>query len=107
MKYSADDSEITLSVAREEGPDGPLAVIAVHDHGIGVPADDLPHILERFRRARNVEGQAPGTGIGLASAQQIVAEHGGTISVESQEGRGSIITVRPPLIVAAPGEVDA
>lgn len=99
-KYSPHGGDIVVQVARQEGPAGPLALIAVRDPGIGIPAADLPHIFERFWRARNVENHIPGTGIGLASALQIVAEHGGTISVESQEGQGSTFTVRLPLTPA-------
>ncbi len=94
IKYSSPDSPITASIAQE----GDEAVIAVRDEGIGIPAADLPHIFERFRRGVNVVGHIQGTGIGLASARQIVALHGGTIAVESQEGAGSTFTIRLPLL---------
>ena len=68
------------------------------DHGIGIPSDDLPHIFERFRRASNVAGQIAGSGLGLAGARDIVEQHGGTISVRSEEGRGSTFVVRLPLV---------
>jgi len=70
----------------------------VHDRGIGIPASDLPHIFERFYRARNVTGNIHGAGIGLASAWGIVVQHGGTITVESTEGEGAAFTVRLPLL---------
>lgn len=107
LKYSPRGGDITLRVAQEEGPAGSVAVITVQDQGIGIPMADLPHIFERFRRARNVVGQIPGTGIGLASVQQIVAEHGGTISVDSQEGKGSTFTVRLPLAAPPDGGTEA
>lgn len=97
IKYSPEGGDIIVRIIREERPDGAFAAIAVEDQGIGIPAADLPHIFERFRRARNVVGQISGTGIGLASVQQIVAQHGATLSVESQEGQGSTFTVRLPL----------
>ncbi len=75
-------------------------MIAVRDEGIGIPATDLPHIFERFHRGTNVVSHVQGTGIGLASARQIVALHGGTISVESVEGAGATFTVRLPLAVS-------
>ncbi len=74
-----------------------MAVLAVQDQGIGIPAADLPHVFERFYRARNVSGRTPGTGLGLAGARQIVEQHGGTIAVESREGAGSTVTIRLPL----------
>jgi signal transduction histidine kinase len=97
LKYSPEGSAITVRLGPEDGPAGPEAVLVVHDEGIGIPAADLPHIFERFVRARNVVGQIGGTGIGLASAREIVAQHGGTITVESTEGVGSTFTVRLPL----------
>ena len=69
----------------------------VQDQGIGVPAADLPHIFERFHRAANVSGRMPGTGLGLPGARDIVEQHGGEISVQSEEGHGSTFTVRLPL----------
>jgi signal transduction histidine kinase len=72
-------------------------VVQVHDQGIGVPAADLPHIFERFHRATNVSGRLPGTGLGLPGAREVVKQHGGEISVASEEGHGSTFTVRLPL----------
>ena len=97
LKYSPPGSPISVRVALEEGASGPAALIAVQDRGVGIPAADLPYIFERFRRAANVVGHIRGTGIGLASARQIVEQHGGTITVESQEGVGSRFTVHLPL----------
>jgi signal transduction histidine kinase len=93
VKYSPAGGKITVMVKEE----GQWAIVAVHDEGIGIPAVDLPHIFERFHRASNVPGQVEGTGIGLASAYQIVAQHGGSITVTSTEGAGSTFTVRLPL----------
>jgi signal transduction histidine kinase len=72
-------------------------VIAVSDSGIGIPAADLPRIFERFHRAANAAGQIHGTGLGLASVQRIVEQHGGSIMVRSVEGEGSTFTLRLPL----------
>ena len=99
IKYSPDSTEIIINVAIEQGENGNRrsAAIAVHDSGIGIPTADIPHIFEQFRRASNTIGQFNGTGIGLASAHQIVEQHGGTLTVESKEGVGSVFTVRLPL----------
>ncbi len=109
IKYSPGGGEIILSLWREEAPpedtgsspaannDSHRAALAVEDHGVGIPAADLPHVFERFRRGANVPGRISGTGIGLAGVQHIVQQHWGTIDVESQEGVGTRFTVRLPL----------
>jgi PAS domain S-box-containing protein len=96
IKYSPAGGEIVVGVRREETADGVWAELAVSDPGVGIPAVDLPHLFERFHRGRNVRG-IRGTGIGLSGARQIIEQHGGTIAVESVEGRGSTFTVRLPL----------
>jgi two-component system sensor histidine kinase/response regulator len=73
------------------------ARLTVSDHGVGIPADDLPHIFEPYYRAGNVLGTVEGSGLGLSSTRQIVEQHGGSISVESVEGEGAIFIVTLPL----------
>jgi signal transduction histidine kinase len=97
IKYSPDGGEVTISVAQEMRDQEPWAVLIVQDHGLGIPAADLPRIFTRFERAGNVAGHIPGTGIGLAAVRQVVEQHGGQITVESQEGVGTTCTVRLPL----------
>jgi signal transduction histidine kinase len=70
--------------------------LTVQDQGLGIPARDLPHIFERYRRGGNVAGTISGSGIGLAGARQIVEQHGGEITAAS-DGAGSTFTVRLPL----------
>ncbi|HVX29691.1 MAG TPA: PAS domain S-box protein, partial [Nitrolancea sp.] len=96
VKYSGPESEIVVTTAVPDDV-GEWLEISVHDHGIGIPAGDLPLLFQRFRRGSNVQGQIRGSGLGLASSKQIVEQHGGTITVESEEGRGSTFTVRLPL----------
>lgn len=96
FKYSPQGGEIVVRVAREVDGTGAWAVLSVCDPGIGIPAADLPHVFDRFHRAANV-GAIAGTGLGLAGVAQIVAQHGGTISVESTEGQGSTFIVKLPL----------
>lgn len=112
LKFSPRGGRITLTLVREPGqtdaPDTlatPMAVLRVSDEGIGIPADDLPHVFDWFQRASNATGKIAGTGIGLAAAKQIMELHGGTIGAESQAGGGSTFTVRLPLIAteSAPG----
>lgn len=98
IKYSPDGGEIVVKVGQEDGETNGVAILVVSDHGIGVPSADLLHIFDRFYRAANTTGRLPGTGLGLAGGRQIVEQHGGTISVESQEGAGTTFTVRLPII---------
>jgi len=102
IKYSPAGGDIVVRLTLDEGEEQPMAVLSVVDQGLGIPAADLPSIFDRFRRASNVAGRIGGTGIGLASARQIVGQHGGSIQVQSVEGSGSTFTVRLP-VVPVPG----
>lgn len=93
IKYSPEGGDVTITVAK----DSERAILMVRDQGVGIPVGDRERIFERFQRAGNA-GQIVGTGIGLASAQQVVAQHGGSITVDSQEGHGSVFTVSLPLV---------
>ena len=73
-------------------PPGEWVLIAVQDTGVGIPADDLPRIFERFYKADRARSGG-GTGLGLAIAKHIVQGHGGYIWAESIEGRGSTFYV--------------
>jgi two-component system, OmpR family, sensor kinase len=71
--------------------------VSVSDTGIGIPADHLPHLFERFHRVDPARSRAAGgCGLGLAISKWIVEGHGGSIAVESREGEGSTFTVRLP-----------
>src|SRR5438045_4095995 len=72
---------------------GPEIEIQVEDTGVGIPAAALPQIFESWRQAHNDRG---GTGLGLAVVRGIVLAHGGRVTVESQEGKGSRFTVLVP-----------
>jgi signal transduction histidine kinase len=97
IKYSPAGSGVVVQIDRKEAPDGPVAVLSIADQGVGIPADDLPHIFERFRRGGNVAGRIAGSGLGLWGSQRIVAQHGGMIAIDSTEGQGTTVTVRLPL----------
>ncbi len=101
VKYSPASGEIKVEVARVEDATEARARISVRDQGLGIGAEELPHIFEWFRRAGEHSGRISGAGIGLASARQVVEQHGGSISVESIEGKGSTFTVELPVTAPA------
>jgi signal transduction histidine kinase len=92
IKYSPTGGAIELGLAVE----GERVAVTIEDHGIGIPANDLGHLFERYFRGSNVSGIV-GTGIGLYLVKMVVQLHGGEIAVDSREGTGSRFTVRLPL----------
>src|SRR4029453_12828969 len=95
IKYTPSGGTVALGLAQEDG----AVVFTVADTGIGIAAGDLPHIFDRFWRAdpaRSRTGDRPGTGLGLAITKWIAEAHGGSITVQSRPGRGSLFTVRLP-----------
>jgi signal transduction histidine kinase/HAMP domain-containing protein len=85
-------------VAVRLSADGGRARIEVADTGVGIPAGDLPHLFDRFYRARNVAERAiPGLGLGLMIVRAIAEAHGGAVMVRSEVGRGTTFTVLLPL----------
>lgn len=77
---------------------GTSVEVSVADTGIGIPAEELPHMFDRFHRVRGTAGRSfEGSGIGLSLVQELVKLHGGSISVSSTPGRGSTFTVSLPL----------
>jgi two-component system phosphate regulon sensor histidine kinase PhoR len=92
IKYTPAGGRVTIAVGRENGH----AVIAFRDTGRGIPADELPHLFEKYRRVREAK-RTEGTGLGLFIAKTIVEAHGGDIRVESAPGVGSTFTLLLPL----------
>jgi two-component system OmpR family sensor kinase len=92
VKYSPEGSSVKVSA---KAKDGALRV-SIEDHGIGVPPRELERVRERFRRGTNV-GSIPGAGIGLSLVEQIVEQHGGDLSLESETGKGTRVSVCLPL----------
>ncbi len=76
---------------------GQAVQLSVRDTGAGIAAAQLPHIFERFHRVEGVRARShEGTGIGLALVRDLVAQHGGTVTVESVHGQGSVFVVEIP-----------
>lgn len=92
VKYSPGGEPIHVKVLHQDKQ----AVVTVHDEGLGIPVADREAIFTFRQRGSNV-GDIPGSGVGLASARQIVERHGGSIAVESTEGAGSTFTITLPL----------
>ena len=98
IKYSPDGGTITVQLGR----DGEWARLRVSDQGIGIPEQALPNLFKRFYRAPNTdEHRISGMGVGLFVVREIVQLHGGEISVESTEGKGTTVTLLLPLMSSA------
>jgi signal transduction histidine kinase len=96
VKYTPENGKVFIDLYAEDR----LAVIQVRDTGIGIAPEDLPRVFDRFWRADKVRSRDEGgTGLGLSIAKGITERHQGTISVESEPGRGSTFTVRLPLLL--------
>lgn len=94
IRYTPVNGQVRLSLSK----DTTTAVLEVADTGIGISAEDLPHIFERFYRADKARARdAAGTGLGLSIANWIVDQHGGEMRATSTQGRGSVFTVQLPL----------
>jgi signal transduction histidine kinase len=96
IKYSPDGGVIAVDAA----PADDEIVVAIADHGIGIPAGDLDRLFERYHRGSNVSGIV-GTGVGLYLVKMVVDMHGGAVTVESKQGEGARFTVRLPRKPAA------
>jgi signal transduction histidine kinase len=91
LKFTPAGGQVTVRT-RASGPD---AILEVADTGIGIPADELPRVFDRFWRGRGTE-QTSGTGIGLAVAAELARAHGGRLTVASTEGQATTMTLRLP-----------
>jgi signal transduction histidine kinase len=91
IKYSPDKSIVELSFYAKDS----AFIFCVKDSGIGIKTGDLSHIFDRFFRGDNVE-TIQGTGLGLPIVKEAVEMHGGTIKVESKEGRFTKFIVTLP-----------
>jgi signal transduction histidine kinase/CheY-like chemotaxis protein len=96
IKYSPDGGPVVVQAERQDEQ----AALSVSDQGMGIPADALPQLFQRFYRATNANDQhISGMGVGLFVVKEIVSLHGGMVDVVSSEGAGSTFTVYLPLNV--------
>lgn len=97
VKYTLPGGSISVELRSETD----TAIIAVRDTGIGIAKDDLPLIFDRFWRADKVRSpEIGGTGLGLSIAKWVVQQHGGTLEVQSEIGKGSLFFVCLPKLEA-------
>jgi two-component system sensor histidine kinase VicK len=98
IKYSPDGGVVTISISTENGH----AVLAVQDQGIGISKEALPRIFEPSYRAPEAVDTAPGLGLGLNIAAQIVKYHGGTMEARAVHPHGTVVLLRLPLLPEQP-----
>jgi two-component system OmpR family sensor kinase len=95
LRYTEPGGHVRINVFREDG----TARVEVADTGVGISAEDLPRIFDRFYRANSARRQEPtGSGLGLSICQTLAEAHGGRIEVESQPGNGSRFTLVLPVL---------
>ena len=101
VKFTGPGGRVIVSMAIEpgSGSDAGQVRIDVADTGIGIPIEECERVFEKFHRIAGPE--YPGTGLGLAISREFVARHGGSLTVESTVGLGSIFSVRLPLPAAS------
>jgi signal transduction histidine kinase len=106
VKFSQGGSEVDVTVVAADDD----ALLAIEDHGIGIPEGEMDQLGSRFYRASNAVGMGiTGTGLGLRIVQAIVENHRGSVELRSTQGVGTTVCVRIPLVtaVAEPAPADA
>lgn len=93
IAYSSSGGTVRMAIHETDG----AIELVVEDRGIGISSEEQPHLFEEFYRgARARERERTGTGLGLAIVKYVVEQHGGSVAVESEEGKGSRFVVRLP-----------
>lgn len=92
MKFTPVGGKVTLETKLSDG----MGRLTVSDTGIGIPADELPHVAERFYRGHR-SADVAGSGIGLTIVTELVTAHNGTLGIQSKQGYGTTVTVTLPL----------
>ena len=104
VTYSPEESRIAIAARARSG----FAEIAVTDSGVGIPRQDRARVFERFYRVDQSRSSGTGgTGLGLAIVKHVASNHGGSVSVWSEEGVGSTFTLRVPLLAVDSVAADA
>jgi two-component system phosphate regulon sensor histidine kinase PhoR len=108
IKYTKENGLIKLIVRPGSGSESGLVLVEVSDNGIGIPAEEVPRIFERFYRVdRSRARDMGGTGLGLSIVKHVVQAHGGTIEVKSEPGKGSTFRLKFPISASETAQPDA
>ena len=95
IKYNRPGGFVRVTLSGDEE----TCVLTVEDNGIGIPAEDMPRIFDRFYRVDKMRSRADGgTGLGLSIVSDTVRRRGGSISAHAREGGGSVFTVQLPRV---------
>jgi signal transduction histidine kinase len=104
LKYTPRGGEVWVA-ARELGSDSRrMLEIAIGDGGVGIAEDEQEKIFERFYRGSNNTPGSTGTGLGLAIVKELMAQHGGKVTLKSRLGEGSVFALQFPLNQPATGQ---
>ncbi|MEX1031474.1 MAG: ATP-binding protein [Paenibacillaceae bacterium] len=98
IRYSLPGGSVVVCISEDRFEDGtPVAVITIRDAGVGIPAEQLPFVFNRFHRVEEARSRhTGGMGLGLAIAKEFVEAHQGFISVNSEVDKGSEFTIFLP-----------
>lgn len=95
IRYSNKDCNITVRSELSKSD----VIIEIQDYGIGIPAEDLPHVTERFFRVNKARSRFDGgAGLGLSIVEKLVKQHNGSLSIESKVGEGTLVTITIPIL---------
>jgi signal transduction histidine kinase/DNA-binding NarL/FixJ family response regulator len=108
IKFTREGSITVRATCKEKADDKIRLAVSVSDTGIGIPADKLPNIFDRFFQVTGAgsKNQAGGTGLGLSITREMLALQGGNITVESEEGKGSTFFVEIPYEIVKENDVE-
>ncbi len=95
VKYTPEKGAIGLQVTEMNGQ----AIVEIADTGVGIASEDIPHIFDKFYRAKNVLSGFEGTGLGLSIVKSVIERHNGRIWVNSQMGKGTVFSIILPLLI--------
>jgi signal transduction histidine kinase len=92
LRHTPPGGSVHLGARRDDGK----VLITVSDTGVGIPAEHLPHVFDRFYKADQSRTHAGGSGLGLSIVKAIVERHGGTVSVRSRQGVETVFEIALP-----------
>jgi signal transduction histidine kinase len=107
LKYTRPEGRVWVEAHTSSTGARAVLEIRVGDTGLGIPEDEQARVFERFYRGSNNPPGATGTGLGLSIIHELMAQHGGTITVDSRPGEGSVFTLHFPLTQDAEPAVPA